>query len=158
MQQQQQAGGGALPLNGVKVLDLTNVIAGPLASYQLVMMGAEVIKVEVPGRGDLARKMGSDLKMGQANLGASFCANNAGKKSLTLNLKSGRGREVFKRLVAGADVVLENFRPGVMDKLGLGYEVLKEVKADIIYCAVSGFGQKGPLSDRKSTRLNSSHT
>jgi CoA:oxalate CoA-transferase len=150
VQQNRRGAVMALPLSGVRVLDLTNVIAGPLASYQLVMLGAEVIKVEVPGRGDLARKMGSDPKMGQANLGASFCANNAGKKSLTLNLKSARGREVFKKLVSGADVVLENFRPGVMDKLGLGYQVLKEVKPDIVYCAVSGFGQKGPLSQRPS--------
>lgn len=139
-----------LPLHGVRVLDLTNVIAGPLASYQLVLLGAEVIKVEVPGRGDLARKMGGDPKMGAASMGASFCANNAGKKSITLNLKDARGREVFKRLVKDADVVLENFRPGVMNKLGLGYEVLKEVKPSIIFCAVSGFGQQGPLSQRPS--------
>ena len=139
-----------LPLHGVRVLDLTNVIAGPLASYQLVMLGAEVIKIEVPGRGDLARKMGSDPKMGEVNMGASFCANNAGKKSITLNLKEARGREVFKRLLADADVVLENFRPGVMQKLGLGYEALKAIKPSIIFCAVSGFGQKGPLSQRPS--------
>lgn len=140
----------SLPLHGVRVLDLTNVIAGPLASYQLVMLGAEVIKIEVPGRGDLARKMGADPKMGAANMGASFCANNAGKKSLTLNLKEERGREVFKRLLKDADVVLENFRPGVMNKLGLGYETLKAIKPSIIFCAVSGFGQSGPLSQRPS--------
>lgn len=139
-----------LPLQGVRVLDLTNVIAGPLASYQLVLLGAEVIKIEVPGRGDLARKMGGDPKMGAVNMGASFCANNAGKKSITLNLKEKRGREVFMRLVKDADVVLENFRPGVMNKLGLGYEALKAVKPSIIFCAVSGFGQEGPLSQRPS--------
>ncbi len=140
----------SLPLDGVRVLDLTNVIAGPLASYQLVMLGAEVIKIEVPGIGDLARKMGTDPKMGAVQMGASFCANNAGKKSLTLNLKQARGKAIFKQLVATADVVLENFRPGVMHKLGLGYEALKEIKPDLVYCAVSGFGQQGPLSQRPS--------
>ena len=140
----------SLPLDGVRVLDLTNVIAGPLASYQLVMLGAEVIKIEVPGIGDLARKMGTDPKMGAVQMGASFCANNAGKKSLTLNLKQAGGKAIFKQLVATADVVLENFRPGVMHKLGLGYEALKEIKPDLVYCAVSGFGQQGPLSQRPS--------
>lgn len=140
----------SLPLDGVRVLDLTNVIAGPLASYQLVMLGAEVIKIEVPGTGDLARKMGTDPKMGAVQMGASFCANNAGKKSLTLNLKEARGKAIFKQLVATADVVLENFRPGVMNKLGLGYEALKEIKPALVYCAVSGFGQHGPLSQRPS--------
>jgi crotonobetainyl-CoA:carnitine CoA-transferase CaiB-like acyl-CoA transferase len=134
----------------VRVLDLTNVIAGPLASYQMVMLGAEVIKIEVPGVGDLSRKMGFDPQMGEKQYGASFCANNAGKKSITLNLKHARGKELFKRLLKEADVVMENFRPGVMNKLGLGYEVLRALKPSIVYCAVSGFGQEGPLSQRPS--------
>lgn len=137
-----------LPLDGVRVIDCTNVIAGPLATYQLVMLGAEVIKVEVPGIGDLSRKFGADPELGKKQMGASFFASNAGKKSLTLNLKEARGKEVFKRLVQTADVVMENFRPGTMKKLGLDYEVLKVENPGLIYCAVSGFGQEGPLSQR----------
>ena len=140
----------ALPLSGVRVLDLTNVVAGPLASYQFAMLGAEVIKIEVPGSGDLARKMGADPALGQKGMGASFLALNAGKKSLTLNLKDEQGREVFKRLLRAADVVLENFRPGTMKKLGLDYPVLREVNPGIVYCAISGFGQEGPLAQRPS--------
>ncbi|HEU0290027.1 MAG TPA: CoA transferase [Burkholderiales bacterium] len=139
-----------LPLDKVRVLDLTNVVAGPLASYQLVMLGAEVIKIEVPGVGDLARKMGADPSLGQKQMGASFLALNAGKKSLTLNLKDARGKEIFKRLVRHADVVLENFRPGAMKKLGLDYPVLKDINPGLVYCAVSGFGQEGPLAQRPS--------
>jgi crotonobetainyl-CoA:carnitine CoA-transferase CaiB-like acyl-CoA transferase len=140
----------ALPLHGVRVLDLTNVIAGPLASYQLVMLGAEVIKIEVPGVGDLARKMGADPELGKKQMGASFLASNSGKRSLTLNLKSAAGKDVFKRLVRDADVVLENFRPGTLKKLGLDYPVLKTIKPDLVFCAVSGFGQEGPLAQRPS--------
>jgi len=139
-----------LPLDGVRVIDLTNVIAGPLASYQLVMLGAEVIKVEAPGQGDLSRIMGADPELNERLMGASFCAMNAGKKSITVNLKNPEGVAIFKKLVEEADAVIENFRPGVMDKLGLGYETLKTINPRIVYCAVSGFGQKGPLSKRPS--------
>jgi crotonobetainyl-CoA:carnitine CoA-transferase CaiB-like acyl-CoA transferase len=138
----------ALPLDGVRVVDCTNVIAGPLATYQLVMLGAEVIKVEVPGIGDLARKFGADPELGKKQMGASFFASNSGKKSLTLNLKTEGGKAAFLRLVKTADVVIENFRPGTMAKLGLGYEALKRVHPGLVYCAVSGFGQEGPLSQR----------
>jgi formyl-CoA transferase len=139
-----------LPLSGIRVLDLTNVIAGPLASYQLALMGAEVIKVEVPGIGDLARKMGADLDAGRKQMGTSFIAFNANKKSLALNLKSDRGKAVFRKLVTTADVVLENFRPGAMDRLGLSAESLRALNPRLIYCAVSGFGRTGPLSQRAS--------
>jgi formyl-CoA transferase len=137
-----------LPLDGVRVIDLTNVIAGPLASYQLVMLGADVIKIEVPGSGDLGRKFGADPALGKKRMGASFFASNSGKKSITLNLKHERGKEVFRRLVKDADVVVENFRPGTMTKLGLDYAALKGVNPSLVYCAVSGFGQSGPLSQR----------
>src|SRR5262245_62033398 len=132
-------------LGGTRILDLTNVLAGPFCCYQLAQLGAEVIKVEVPGSGDLARQLGADDELNRRGMGASFLAQNAGKRSITLNLKSAKGREVFTRLVATADVVVENFRPGVMERLGLGYSALKAVKPDIIYCAISGFGQDGPL-------------
>src|SRR6478672_4848780 len=132
-------------LAGTRVLDLTNVLAGPFCCYQLAQLGAEVIKVEVPGGGDLARQLGADPELNRRGMGASFLAQNAGKRSITLNLKAPKGRAAFARLVATADVVVENFRPGVMERLGLGYAALKAAKADIIYCAISGFGQDGPL-------------
>jgi CoA:oxalate CoA-transferase len=132
-------------LAGLRVLDLTNVLAGPFCCYQLAQLGAEVIKVEVPGTGDLARQLGADPELNRRFMGASFLAQNAGKRSITLNLKNSKGREAFTRLAATADVVVENFRPGVMDRLGLGYAELKAIKPDIVYCAISGFGQDGPL-------------
>jgi crotonobetainyl-CoA:carnitine CoA-transferase CaiB-like acyl-CoA transferase len=112
------------------------------------MLGAEVIKIEVPGIGDLSRKFGADPELGKKQMGASFFASNAGKKSFTLNLKDEQGREVFLKLVKTADVVIENFRPGTMKKLGLDYESLKQQHPSLIYCAVSGFGQEGPLAQR----------
>jgi crotonobetainyl-CoA:carnitine CoA-transferase CaiB-like acyl-CoA transferase len=136
------------PLAGVRVLDLSNIIAGPLCTYQLVQLGADVIKVERPGTGDLSRKMGADPAMGRQNMGASFLSSNAGKRSITLDLQQARGRELFRRMAEGADVVFENFRPGVMARLGLGYDDLKTVNPGLVYCAVSGFGQDGPLSGR----------
>ena len=133
-------------LDGIRVLDLTNVLAGPFASYQLAVLGAEVIKVEVPDSGDLARQLGADPELNRRRMGASFLAQNAGKRSLTLNLKHPAGKDAFRRLVATADVVVENFRPGVMDRLGLGYAALRELRPGLVYCAVSGFGQDGPLN------------
>jgi crotonobetainyl-CoA:carnitine CoA-transferase CaiB-like acyl-CoA transferase len=132
-------------LAATRVLDLTNVLAGPFCCYQLAQLGAEVIKVEVPRGGDLARQLGADPELNRRGMGASFLAQNAGKRSITLNLKAPKGRAAFARLVATADVVVENFRPGVMERLGLGYAALKAAKADIVYCAISGFGQDGPL-------------
>jgi CoA:oxalate CoA-transferase len=134
-------------LGGIRVLDLTNVLAGPFGAYQLALLGAEVIKVEAPGSGDLARQLGADPALNRALMGASFLAQNAGKRSVTIDLKSTAGKEVFRRLVRTADVVIENFRPGVMERLGLGYNALRELRAGLVYCAVSGFGQDGPLKD-----------
>ncbi|EFO33834.1 L-carnitine dehydratase/bile acid-inducible protein F [Roseibium sp. TrichSKD4] len=136
------------PLSGIRVLDLTNVLAGPFACHQLVHMGAEVIKVEAVGRGDLARQLGADPDLNKKNMGVSFLAQNAGKKSVTVNLKKPDGKALFEKLVATADVLVENFRPGVMDRLGVGYEALKQIKPDLIYCAISGFGQDGPWVHR----------
>lgn len=135
------------PLTGRRVLDLTNVLAGPFCCHQLAHLGAEVIKVEVPGTGDLARQLGADRELNEALMGVSFLAQNAGKRSITLNLKSEDGKGVFRRLVAGADVVVENFRPGVMQRLGLGFDLLKQFRSDLVYCAISGFGQDGPMRD-----------
>ncbi|MBN8941271.1 MAG: CoA transferase [Rhizobiales bacterium] len=136
-----------LPLADLRILDMTNVLAGPFCCYQLAQLGADVIKVETPGTGDLARQLGADPELNKRLMGASFLAQNAGKRSVTINLKSPAGKAVFLRLVASADAVIENFRPGVMDRLGLGYEALKAVKPDLVYCAISGFGQDGPLKD-----------
>jgi crotonobetainyl-CoA:carnitine CoA-transferase CaiB-like acyl-CoA transferase len=135
------------PLKGVRVLDLTNVLAGPFACHQLAHMGADVIKVEARGTGDLARQLGADTELNKADMGVSFLAQNPGKRSITLDLKSEKGKEVFRRLVRSADVVMENFRPGVMARLGLGHEDLLKENPRLIYCAISGFGQDGPLRD-----------
>ena len=136
------------PLDGVQVLDLTNVLAGPFACHQLAHLGADVIKVEAVGRGDLARNLGADPDLSARGMGISFLAQNAGKRSLTLNLKTQTGAEVLRRLVRGADVMVEYFRPGVMDRLGLGPAALRAENPALIYCAISGFGQTGPWADR----------
>ena len=131
-------------LKGVRVLDLTNVLAGPFATLHLALLGAEVIKIERPGSGDLARKLGSLSELNEQLMGTSFLAQNANKKSVTLNTKSPEGKEIFKKLVKEADVLVENFRPGVMDRLGLSYDILRKINPGLIYCAISGFGQTGP--------------
>ena len=114
-------------LEGIKVLDLTNVLSGPFATLHLALLGAEVIKVENPKDGDLARKLGIVPDYNKKLMGTSFLAQNANKKSVTLNTKSPEGKDLFKQLAKDADVLVENFRPGVMDRLGLGYKVLAEI-------------------------------
>jgi len=131
-------------LEGIKVLDLTNVLAGPFATVHLAMLGADVIKIENPDSGDLARKLGNVPGLNKQLMGTSFLAQNANKKSLTLNLKFDEGKEIFRKLVKIGDVIVENFRPGVMERLGLSYQKLVEINPKIIYCAISGFGQTGP--------------
>ncbi|HSC62100.1 MAG TPA: CaiB/BaiF CoA-transferase family protein [Caldimonas sp.] len=132
-------------LAGIRVLDLTNVLAGPFCAYQLALLGADVVKIEVPDGGDLARQLGADPALNARQMGASFLAQNAGKKSVTLNLKKAEGKAVLKRLVGSADVLVENFRPGVMARLGLAYEDLAATNPRLVYCAISGFGQEGPM-------------
>lgn len=134
-------------LAGIRVLDLTNVLAGPFCAYQLAMLGAEVIKIEVPGTGDLARQLGADAALNAAFMGASFLAQNGGKKSVTVNLKVEAGKEVLRRLVQSADVLVENFRPGVMERLGLSADSLRALNPRLVYCAITGFGQSGPMKD-----------
>jgi CoA:oxalate CoA-transferase len=131
-------------LAGVRVLDLTNVLSGPFATLHLALLGAEVIKIENPKEGDLARKLGVRPDLNERLMGTSFLAQNANKKSVTLNLKLPDGKAIFRRLVATADVVVENFRPDVMPRLGLGYPELKAINPRLVYCAISGFGQTGP--------------
>ena len=131
-------------LKGLKVLDMGRIIAAPFCAALLADMGADVIKVETPGGGDDAR-MYTPQKDGISTFFINF---NRSKKGVTINLKSEQGKEVFLKLVKEADVLVENFRPGVMNKLGLGYEVLKEVNPGLIYAVISGFGQEGPYSKR----------
>src|SRR5665213_2514217 len=135
-------------LAGVRVLDVTTVLAGPFAAYQLSLFGADVVKVEIPATGDLAREMGEDAELVSLSMGASFIAQNAGKRSVTVDLKSDGGREVFARLVENSDVLLENMRPGVLARLGFSWETLSKLNPQLVYCAVSGFGQTGPLANR----------
>ncbi|MDH4574348.1 CaiB/BaiF CoA transferase family protein [Salinicola acroporae] len=135
------------PLTGYRVLDLTNVLAGPFCCHQLAHLGAEVIKVERPQGGDLARQLGADPALNRELMGVSFLAQNAGKRSVTLDFKRPDDRDAFLALVATADVVVENFRPGVMQRLGLGFETLREANPELVYCAISGFGQDGPLAN-----------
>ncbi|HEX7553365.1 MAG TPA: CoA transferase [Geothrix sp.] len=131
-------------LEGIKVLDLTNVLSGPFTTLHLALLGAEVIKVENPKDGDLARKLGIVPALNKQLMGTSFLAQNCNKQSITLNTKSSEGKDIFRRLVKDADVVVENFRPGVMERLGLGYQALAALNPRLIYCAISGFGQTGP--------------
>jgi CoA:oxalate CoA-transferase len=131
-------------LEKVKVLDLTNVLSGPFATMHLALLGADVIKVENPEGGDLARKLGNVSNLNKQLMGTSFLAQNVNKKSLTLNLKLDEAKEIFRKLVETADVLVENFRPGVMDRLGFSYQKLSEINPRLIYCAISGFGQTGP--------------
>ena len=131
-------------LSGVKVLDMTRVLAGPYCGMMLADMGADVIKIEMPGRGDDARR-NAPIVNGES---AYFMNLNRNKRGMTLNLKSEKGKEIFRKLVKNADIVLENYRPGVMEKLGLGYEELRKINPAIVYGAVSGFGHYGPYSQR----------
>jgi hypothetical protein len=132
-------------LKGIRLLDLTNVLAGPYCAYQFALLGADVIKVEAPGGGDLARQLGADDALNRAGMGASFLAQNAGKRSVVLDLKDGADRDRFLALVDSADALVENFRPGVMDRLGLGPAALRARNPWLVHCAISGFGQTGPM-------------
>lgn len=138
------------PLSGIRILDLTRLLPGGLATLMLADMGADVIKVESPDGGDYARWMPPVID-GQ---GAYFRATNRDKRSVIVNLKSELGVEVLKRLVSGADILVEGFRPGVMARLGCDYEALKEINPRLIYCALSGWGQDGPYADRSGHDLN----
>lgn len=128
------------PLNGIKVLDLSRIIAGPFCTMQLADMGAEVIKVENPNKGDDLRSI-TPFMNGES---AYFLLNNRNKQSLTLDLKKPAGKEILRKLLADADVVIQNFRPGVMEKLGFSYEKMSEINPRIIYCSISGYGDDNP--------------
>ncbi len=134
------------PLQGIRVLDFTRVLAGPAASLALADLGAEVLKIEPPGTGDETRSF-PPFREGESHY---FLSVNRGKKSIVVDLKTAAGVALVKELAAKCDVLIENYRPGVMDRLGLGYETLSALNPRLIYCAISGFGMNGPLRDRPS--------
>lgn len=137
-------------LSEIRVLDLSRLLPGPYCSMMLADLGAEVIKIEEPGRGDYLREFPPRVNKESAM----YLAVNRNKKSVTLNLKSERGREIFLKLVKSADVILEGFRPGVMDRLGLGYRDLEKINPGIIYCSISGYGQEGPFANKAGHDIN----
>lgn len=129
---------------GVRVIDATHVLAGPFASYQLAVLGADVIKVESPHSPDQARMQGSDRKLNDAQMGTAFMAQASNKRALALDLKTEGGCEAFRRLAKTADVLVQNYRPGALDALGLGYDALSALNPRLIYCGISAFGANGP--------------
>lgn len=145
------AAAGGLPLAGIRVLDFTHAAAGPYAAMFLADLGAEVIKVEKPGRGDGARHMGAPMTGPLES--DYFVAINRGKRDVTLDLGVEEGREAARQLAENCDIVLQNFRPGVMDRLGLGYEALSARRPGIIYGSISAFGDEGPMSDRPANDI-----
>jgi len=140
--------GQTRPFSGYRILDFSQVIAGPVATQLLNASGAQVIKIEAPVKGDQLRHMKLSKGQDTSRASSTFTAINRGKRSICLNLKSPSGQATALRLASACDVLVENFRPGVMTRLGLGYEAMKKARADIIYCSVSGYGQAGPLSKR----------
>ena len=136
------------PLADIRILDFTHVLAGPYATGQLALMGAEVIRVERPGGDDFVRGHGGTKAMRDAGLGASFLSQNSGKKSVVLDLKTTEGLDAALSLVAQADVLVQNFRPGVAERLGLGFDATTTHKSDLIYAGLSGYGPDGPLASR----------
>jgi len=128
-------------LEGIRVLELASYVTGPFAALLLADLGADVVKIEQPGQGDPFRGWGEKL------YSATFCSLNRNKKSVTLDIRRDEGRDIFLKLAAGSDIVIENFRPGTMEKRGLGYEAIQALNPKVIYCSISGFGQKGPYRD-----------
>jgi crotonobetainyl-CoA:carnitine CoA-transferase CaiB-like acyl-CoA transferase len=136
------------PFEGIRIIDATHVLAGPFAAYQLGLLGAEVIKVEHPEEPDQSRDSGGDLALNRRNMGTYFLTQGSNKRSITLDLKTEGGREVMRKLLAGADVLVENYRPGAFEALGLGYEAISKLNPRIIYCSISAFGQGGPRGEQ----------
>ena len=136
--------------DGIRVLDLTHVLAGPFATYQLAVLGADVIKIESPRNPDMVRAVGADPELNAQGMGADYQAQAANKRSLTLDLADPDGAAVFRKLVASADVVVDNYQAGSMERLGLGWEALRRINPRLIYCSVTGYGHTGPKAERPS--------
>jgi crotonobetainyl-CoA:carnitine CoA-transferase CaiB-like acyl-CoA transferase len=136
------------PFEGIRVIDATHVLAGPFATYQLAVLGADVIKVEHPEEPDQSRINGTDKELNRRNMGTAFLTQASNKRSITLDLKQEKDRDILKKLVATADIFVENYRPGAFEALGLGYEKLATINPRLIYASFSAFGQKGPRSEQ----------
>src|SRR5262245_32874474 len=136
------------PFEGVRVIDATHVLAGPFAAYQLALLGADVIKVEHPYDPDQSRLTGTDRALGRRQMGTSYLTQASNKRSLTLDLKQPAGQDIFKKLIATADVLVENYRPGALDALGLGYEAMAAINPRLIFASMSAFGQRGPRAQQ----------
>ena len=136
------------PLKGIKVIDITGVLAGPYSTYQLALLGAEVIKIEKIEGGDWTRVGGKDKDLSKKSMGTSFLIQNSEKKSIQIDLKSKEGQKIALKLIQSADVLVENMRPGKLEKIGLGWEKVSSTNNKIVYCSISAFGQDGPLSKR----------
>jgi crotonobetainyl-CoA:carnitine CoA-transferase CaiB-like acyl-CoA transferase len=136
------------PFEGIRVIDVTHVLAGPFATYQLAVLGADVIKVEHPDDPDQSRASGTDKALNRRNLGTSFLTQASNKRSITLDLKDAGDRDILKKLVATADVFVENYRPGAFEALGLGYDALSAINPRLIYASFSAFGQHGPRREQ----------
>jgi crotonobetainyl-CoA:carnitine CoA-transferase CaiB-like acyl-CoA transferase len=134
----------ARAFEGIRIIDITHVLAGPFAAYQLGLMGADVIKVEHPDDPDQSRDSGTDNDLNHAGMGTGFLTQGSNKRAITLNLKTEQGREILKKLVTTADVLVENYRPGAFEALSLGYEDLRKINPRLIYASFSAFGQGGP--------------
>jgi crotonobetainyl-CoA:carnitine CoA-transferase CaiB-like acyl-CoA transferase len=136
------------PFEGVRIIDITHVLAGPFATYQLGLLGADVIKVEDPNEPDQSRGSGTDNDLNHAGMGTGFLTQGSNKRAITLNLKTEEGRTILKKLAATADVLVENYRPGALEALGLGYEDIRRINPKLIYASFSAFGQGGPKRER----------
>ena len=136
------------PLNGIKVIDLTSVLAGPYCTYQLSLLGAEIIKIENIFDGDWTRVGGKDDDLNNQSMGSSYLVQNSNKKSIQINLKTDKGKEIAYKLIKSADIFVENMRPGKAEKIGLGWDHLSKLNNSLIYCSISAFGQDGPFSRR----------
>ncbi|MEI8189823.1 MAG: CoA transferase [candidate division NC10 bacterium] len=143
---------GPLPLAGVRVIDVSHIVAGPFCAAILADYGADGIKVEQPGKGDRARGVAPFITRGEARVSGFFATVNRNRRGVALDLKSAAGKEVFRKLVGVSDVLVENFSPGTMDRLGLGYEELRQLNPRLVYVAISGFGQLNPYSGPWSSR------
>lgn len=133
-------------LDGIRIIDMSNVVSGPMAVQMLADQGADVIKIEAPGGGDIARPWGEV----RGGVGAMFAIMNRNKRSIVLNMQEDDGRNILLDLVAGADVLVQNFRPGAMDRMGLGYDTVKKRKKDLVYVSISGYGEDGPYAKRRA--------